>query len=90
MNDDYDYPSFDDHFNGLEEEILSDEADKLTICPECGEICHGDNLHDGVCEDCWDEEATEPYEDDVWADADTLAGAGYGTDEDYGYYGEDY
>ena len=25
---------------------------------------------------------------DVEADADTLASAGYGTDEDYGYYGE--
>jgi len=24
----------------------------------------------------------------VEADADTLASAGYGTDEDYGYYGE--
>jgi len=26
---------------------------------------------------------------DVEADADTLASAGYGTDEDYGYYGDD-
>lgn len=26
---------------------------------------------------------------DVEADADTLASAGYGTDEDYGYYGYD-
>jgi len=32
------------------------------------------------------------YEDnmsDVEADADTLASCGWGTDEDYGYYGED-
>jgi hypothetical protein len=34
----------------------------------------------------------EEYEDnytDVEADADTLASAGMGTDEDYGYYGGD-
>lgn len=34
----------------------------------------------------------EDFEDnmtDVEADADTLASAGWGTDEDYGYYGED-
>ena len=32
----------------------------------------------------------EPYEmSDIEADADTLASAGYGTDEDYGYFGGD-
>ena len=30
-----------------------------------------------------------PEWDDVEADADTLASAGWGTDEDYGYYAED-
>ena len=32
------------------------------------------------------------YEDDDgdWMDGDALASAGFGTDEDYGYYGEDY
>ena len=34
------------------------------------------------------EEDTEDTMTDVEADADTLASAGYGTDEDYGYYGE--
>ena len=29
------------------------------------------------------------FRDDVDADANALAGAGYGTDEDYGCYGED-
>lgn len=29
------------------------------------------------------------FRDDVDADANVLAGAGYGTDEDYGYFGED-
>lgn len=33
----------------------------------------------------------EPYEmTDTEADADTLRSAGYGTDEDYGYYGDDF
>lgn len=36
---------------------------------------------DAACED--------NFRDDVDADANALAGAGYGTDEDYGYYGED-
>jgi len=27
-------------------------------------------------------------EDDTWADADTLTSIGWGTDEDYGYFGE--
>jgi len=31
-----------------------------------------------------------PEMDDVEADADALASAGFGTDEDYGYYGEEY
>ena len=37
-------------------------------------------------------EYDENYEDtwtDVEADADTLASAGWGTDEDYGYFGDD-
>lgn len=37
----------------------------------------------------WDCEApTEP--DNFMDDADVLASAGFGTDEDYGYYGDDY
>lgn len=31
----------------------------------------------------------ESYMDSVTADADALASAGFGTDEDYGYYGTD-
>lgn len=39
----------------------------------------------GECENC----AEAEYEmSDVEADADTLASAGWGTDEDYGYYGD--
>lgn len=35
-----------------------------------------------------DDEPWDGFRDDVEADADTLASAGYGTDEDYGCYGE--
>ena len=34
-------------------------------------------------------EREDLFRNDVEADADTLASAGYGTDEDYGYYGDD-
>jgi hypothetical protein len=36
-----------------------------------------------------DEEPRDGFRDDVEADADVLASAGWGTDEDYGYYGDD-
>ena len=37
------------------------------------------------------EEDWDDYEGDNWdMDGDALASAGFGTDEDYGYYGEDY
>lgn len=36
-----------------------------------------------------DQEETH-YVDDYSDDAEALASAGFGTDEDYGYYGEDY
>ena len=39
----------------------------------------------------WEDEAYGYYAEDTWsdveADADTLASAGMGTDEDYGWYG---
>lgn len=40
-------------------------------------------------EDEDEDEGSDGFRDDVEADADTLASAGYGTDEDYGYYGDD-
>ena len=41
--------------------------------------------------DFGDMEDDEGYSeaDDSWMDADALASAGWGTDEDYGYYGEE-
>jgi len=52
---------------------------------------------DAICVDEIPTIEAEPIEDDeigdgmsdVEADADTLRSAGWGTDEDYGYYGED-
>ena len=32
----------------------------------------------------------ENIPDESWMDGDALASAGWGTDEDYGYYGEEY
>lgn len=93
MNEDYDFPTQDEHFNGLEEEIHSDEANNPFVhCCNCGELCEQGNLIEGVCEDCWDDQQDDPYycDDDVWHDADALSSAGYGTDEDYGDYGGEY
>ena len=36
------------------------------------------------------EQDYEPCEPDNWADADALSSAGWGTDEDYGCFGDDY
>jgi len=56
-------------------------------CPYCGDPdCFGDC--DDV-EDFEDFEREDNFRDDVEADADVLAMAGYGTDEDYGYYGDE-
>ena len=39
----------------------------------------------------FEQDYDDNYENDNWdMDGDALASAGYGTDEDYGYYGEDY
>lgn len=39
----------------------------------------------------WDDyDVDEPSDDDVGMDADALASAGWGTDEDYGYYGDEF
>lgn len=50
-------------------------------CEICGEEVEFEEEYDGPEE--------EPYEDPVQADADVLKSAGMGTDEDYGYFGED-
>jgi hypothetical protein len=40
-------------------------------------------------EEEWEPEEYDQFRDDVEADADALAQIGWGTDEDYGYYGDE-
>lgn len=56
---------------------------------------HSEDSFGQDCSEYEDEGDREPERDDSWdnytdaeADADTLASAGWGTDEDYGHYGE--
>ena len=55
------------------------------ICVECGVGLDDD--YDTLCDTCAEQYHTEPTETDEWADHNTLVSAGWGTDEDYGYYG---
>lgn len=48
----------------------------------------GDDMSEYDDEYAIDDEPWDGFRDDVEADADVLRMAGYGTDEDYGYYGE--
>lgn len=67
----------------------------LQLCEPCadlaeqGHVCAGDNC---VCIGGDENKVGEYCEDDrtihdMYDDADALASAGWGTDEDYGYYG---
>lgn len=77
--------------------------DFQTICANLSESTKESNMMDDFISDCEDgfEDEFDPIDDDpdmppdpedgltdVEADAQTLAGAGWGTDEDYGYYGD--
>jgi predicted nucleic acid-binding Zn-ribbon protein len=53
-------------------------------CPECGSV-DLDVMYDDVAH----AEEHDQFNSDAEADADVLASAGWGTDEDYGYYGDD-
>ena len=69
--------------------MMNDETDNT--CQECGNELIKDEVGTLYCPTCG-VEFGDPDSDgdnmtDVEADADTLASAGYGTDEDYGYYG---
>jgi len=70
---------------GEEVVMTADEAQEHYYCDDCG------YSHVGPCPDEEDDE--EPDEDDnltdAEADAMTLASAGWGTDEDYGFFGGD-
>ena len=64
-----------------------EQAHNLTI-GGYGKLTIYSSRDDLVWSSTWDD-GPECGMTDVEADADTLASAGYGTDEDYGYFGED-
>lgn len=76
---------------GETEWMTYDEAVEIFGESEWGEILNGNLPHivavDVDIPDCG---SVDPFRDDVEADADVLASAGYGTDEDYGFFGDDY
>lgn len=65
------------------------------VCAECGHEYAADFDEDTGyavtdCPMCGTDQREYPdYEDDMAADAEALASAGYGTDEDYGFAGGD-
>jgi hypothetical protein len=61
--------------------LYNPEDEAPPYCDQCGLD------HFGPCLE--DDEDDEPWEDPVQADAETLASAGWGTDEDYGGWGDD-
>ena len=69
-------------------EIQYDRASGFTAIESIIDLQVGDDDSDDFDDDS-DEPREDNFRDDVDADANTLASAGYGTDEDYGYYGED-
>ena len=62
--------------------------DYAPVCDACGK----EGVW-GLCKKCEEELAEmgreDNFRDDVEADADALKSAGYGTDEDYGLFGDE-
>lgn len=82
-------PSNDGGFIGdpnCMDEIGAEEVYADGVCEECGA-----DLCEGKCPncDCPNDEPWDGFHTDADADANVLASAGHGTDEDYGYYGGD-
>lgn len=61
----------------FDEELCRDVAMDLSWVDDA------EYYHDGL-----ERSSDEPYEPDAYADGEALASIGWGTDEDYGYYGE--
>ena len=59
------------------------------VALDCEGVCGNCGVAYDIWEDCYDDDEHDQFRDDVEADADALRSAGWGTDEDYGYYGED-
>jgi hypothetical protein len=79
----YDMTPSNDYLEDLitEEELAAELDAEMREWDERNGITYEDG------EDGEEYEYSEP--DDSWMDADALASAGWGTDEDYGYYGEE-
>ena len=73
-------PSYDVDFDNLK--IHADDIDGLV------DILHDENIVDFTCQRA-DAEPWDGFRTDAEADADALASAGFGTDEDYGGGTED-
>lgn len=64
-------------------------------CPECGEPIPDTAVDGSECVNCgyvfyiYEPDEYDQFRDDVDADADALRCCGWGTDEDYGYYGDE-
>jgi hypothetical protein len=94
-----------DHADAREAFDSADEAIRSGYpCLMCGGLCDERFCSPG-CQSAYEDEMAASFDEadtdhdmdyegyqmtDVEADADTLASAGYGTDEDYGYYGDAY
>jgi len=73
---------------------LSDQQEELICDPHGDDTSEYDDDQQGDDDDQYgtsrtSDEPEDQFRSDAEADADVLAGAGYGTDEDYGYYGGD-
>ncbi len=73
---------------------LSDQQEELICDPHGDDMSEYDDDQQGDDDDQYgtsraSDEPEDQFRSDAEADADVLAGAGYGTDEDYGYYGGD-
>lgn len=79
MNE-YTYPATPEEFEEycMMMDMMADEAENSTPDPEPEDFDCDDERDD---DEPWD-----GFRDDVEADADALASAGWGTDEDYGGY----
>ena len=73
---------------------LSDQQEELICDPHGDDMSEYDDDQQGDDDDQYgttraSDEREDQFRSDAEADADVLAGAGYGTDEDYGYFGGD-
>jgi hypothetical protein len=78
--------------NAHSDDFATEAEERANLNTFAAELANEDDCADGNDVSEYADERDEPWDGfrhDVEADADTLASAGYGTDEDYGYYGEE-